>query len=55
MRNISELIAAQMEFYKKAYEILAELAPVVDGLQEEQEVSLGLQPDPDQTQRQWSA
>jgi len=39
LRNLSELIAAQMEFNKKAYEILAELAPVVDQLQQDQEVS----------------
>ena len=39
LKNLSELIAAQMEHYKKAYEILAELAPSVDQLQEEQEVS----------------
>jgi len=38
LRNLSELIAAQMQFYKQAYEILAELAPEVDGLQEQQEV-----------------
>lgn len=38
LRNLAELIAAQMEFYKRSYEILSELAPVVDGLQEEQEV-----------------
>jgi hypothetical protein len=31
------LIAAQLEFHKKAHEILSELAPVVDGLQVEQE------------------
>jgi len=41
LRNLSELIAAQMEFNKKAYEILAELAPVVDQLQQDQEVGLG--------------
>ena len=38
LRNIADLIAAQLEFHKKAYEILSELAPVVDGLQVEQEV-----------------
>ncbi|KAB8648479.1 hypothetical protein FH972_026135 [Carpinus fangiana] len=37
LRNLSELIAAQLEYHKRAYEILTELAPVVDGLQEEQE------------------
>ena len=37
LRNLSELIAAQMDFHKRAHEILSELAPTVDGLQEEQE------------------
>ncbi|QSZ33180.1 hypothetical protein DSL72_002766 [Monilinia vaccinii-corymbosi] len=40
LRNLADLIAAQLEFHKKAYEILSELAPVVDGLQVEQEVRL---------------
>ncbi|CAF9931741.1 hypothetical protein IMSHALPRED_008704 [Imshaugia aleurites] len=39
LRNIADLIAAQLEYHKKAYEILSELAPVVDGLQVEQEAS----------------
>ena len=39
LRNLAELIAAQMEYHKKAYEILSELAPVIDGLQDEQEAS----------------
>ena len=39
LRNLSELINAQMEYYKKSYEILSELAPIIDGLQVEQEVS----------------
>ncbi|KAF2403389.1 hypothetical protein EJ06DRAFT_526989 [Trichodelitschia bisporula] len=39
LRNLAELIAAQLEFHKKAYEILSELAPVVDQLQQEQEAS----------------
>ena len=38
LRNLAELIAAQLEYHKKAYEILSELAPVVDQLQVEQEV-----------------
>ncbi|MCJ1307006.1 hypothetical protein MMC25_000651 [Agyrium rufum] len=38
LRNLADLIAAQLEFHKKSYEILSELAPVVDGLQVEQEV-----------------
>ena len=42
LRNLADLIAAQLEFHKKAYEILSELAPVVDGLQIEQEVSPSL-------------
>lgn len=37
LRNLSELIAAQMEFHKHAYEVMSELAPTVEGLQEEQE------------------
>lgn len=39
LRNLSELLAAQMEYHKKAYEVLSELAPVIDGLQTEQEAS----------------
>ena len=39
LRNLADLIAAQLEFHKKAYEILSDLAPVVDGLQVEQEAS----------------
>jgi hypothetical protein len=39
LRNLAELIAAQLEYHKKAYEILSELSPVVDQLQTEQEVS----------------
>ncbi|KAI9054665.1 hypothetical protein LZ554_001817 [Drepanopeziza brunnea f. sp. 'monogermtubi'] len=39
LRNLADLIAAQLEFHKKAYEILSELAPVVDGLQVEQEAN----------------
>ncbi|GES57346.1 BAR domain protein [Aspergillus terreus] len=38
LRNLADLIAAQLEFHKRAYEILSELAPVVDGLQVEQEL-----------------
>jgi len=37
LRNLADLIAAQLEYHKKAYEILSELAPVVDGLQVDQE------------------
>jgi len=39
LRNLVELIAAQLEFHKKAYEILSDLAPEIDQLQVEQEVS----------------
>ena len=39
LRNLAELIAAQMEYHKKAYEILSELAPVVEGLQVEQDAA----------------
>lgn len=38
LRNLAELIAAQVEYHKRAYEILSELAPEVDALQVEQEV-----------------
>ncbi|KAI9678309.1 MAG: hypothetical protein M1817_006255 [Caeruleum heppii] len=38
LRNLADLIAAQVEYHKKAHEILSELAPVIDGLQVEQEV-----------------
>jgi hypothetical protein len=40
LRNLADLIAAQLEYHKKAYEILSELGPVVDQLQVEQEVRL---------------
>ncbi|TQS32865.1 hypothetical protein Golomagni_06807, partial [Golovinomyces magnicellulatus] len=39
LRNLSELIAAQIEYHKKAAEILGELAPLVEGLQTEQEAT----------------
>ncbi|KAK0735767.1 BAR domain-containing family protein [Apiosordaria backusii] len=39
LRNLAELLAAQIEFHKRAHEILSELAPVIDGLQVEQEAS----------------
>ncbi|KAK3390896.1 BAR domain-containing family protein [Podospora didyma] len=39
LRNLAELIAAQMEYHKKAHEILSELAPMIDGLQVEQEAA----------------
>ncbi|KAK7957041.1 uncharacterized protein PG986_006263 [Apiospora aurea] len=39
LRNLAELIAAQVEYHKKAYDILAELAPVIEGLQVEQEAA----------------
>ncbi|KXG46280.1 BAR domain-containing family [Penicillium griseofulvum] len=39
LRNLADLIAAQLEFHKKSYEILSELAPTVDALQVEQEAS----------------
>lgn len=43
LKNLAELIAAQLEFHKQAYEILSELAPEIDHLQVEQEVSRGQQ------------
>ncbi|KAJ3478414.1 hypothetical protein NLG97_g8587 [Lecanicillium saksenae] len=39
LRNLSELINAQIEYHKKASEILAELAPIVEQLQTEQEAN----------------
>ncbi|KAI1848211.1 hypothetical protein JX265_011743 [Neoarthrinium moseri] len=39
LRNLAELIQAQVEYHKKAYEILNELAPVIEGLQVEQEAA----------------
>ncbi|WEW59568.1 BAR domain-containing protein [Emydomyces testavorans] len=39
LRNLADLVAAQLEYHKKAYEILSELAPVIDGLQVEQEAN----------------
>ncbi|EPQ64303.1 Bgt-992 [Blumeria graminis f. sp. tritici] len=39
LRNLADLISAQLEYYKKGYEILSELAPIVDGLRTEQEAS----------------
>ncbi|KAI1465899.1 BAR domain-containing protein [Daldinia caldariorum] len=39
LRNLAELIAAQLEYHKKATEILSELAPVIEGLQVEQEAN----------------
>jgi hypothetical protein len=40
LRNLAELVAAQLEFHKKAYEILSDLAPEIDQLQVEQEVRI---------------
>ncbi|ETN42656.1 uncharacterized protein HMPREF1541_01813 [Cyphellophora europaea CBS 101466] len=39
LRNLADLIAAQLEYHKKAYEILSELAPEIDQLQVDQEAS----------------
>lgn len=38
LRNLADLIAAQLEYHKKAYEILMEVAPIIQQLQNEQEV-----------------
>lgn len=40
LRNLAELVAAQVEYHKRSHEILSELAPVIEGLQVEQEVSV---------------
>ena len=37
LRNLAELVTAQLTFYKEAHEILAELAPEIDDMQVEQE------------------
>ncbi|KAI4866253.1 BAR domain-containing protein [Hypoxylon rubiginosum] len=39
LRNLAELVAAQLEYHKKAAEILSELVPVIEGLQVEQEAN----------------
>ncbi|KAI1398334.1 BAR domain-containing protein [Hypoxylon fuscum] len=39
LRNLAELVAAQLEYHKKAAEILSELSPVIEGLQVEQEAN----------------
>ncbi|KAI1100113.1 BAR domain-containing protein [Jackrogersella minutella] len=39
LRNLAELIAAQLEYHKKSVEILSELAPTIEGLQVEQEAN----------------
>ena len=41
LRNLADLIAAQLEFHKRAQEILSDLAPEIDQLQVDQEVRLG--------------
>lgn len=37
LRNLADLIAAQLDYHKKSYEILSELAPYIDQLQVDQE------------------
>ncbi|KAJ4165364.1 hypothetical protein LMH87_006998 [Akanthomyces muscarius] len=39
LRNLSELVNAQIEYHKKASEILSELAPMIEQLQTEQEAN----------------
>ncbi|KAI0890312.1 BAR domain-containing protein [Annulohypoxylon maeteangense] len=39
LRNLAELVAAQLEYHKKSAEILSELAPIIEGLQVEQEAN----------------
>ncbi|KAI1660140.1 BAR domain-containing protein [Daldinia decipiens] len=39
LRNLAELVAAQLEYHKKAAEILSELSPIIEGLQVEQEAN----------------
>ncbi|CAI2165894.1 18056_t:CDS:2 [Funneliformis geosporum] len=40
LRNLSDLVSAQLAFYKEAYEILAEIAPEIDEMQVTQESML---------------
>lgn len=37
LRNLADLIAAQLEYHKKSYDVLSELAPFIDQLQVDQE------------------
>ncbi|KAK5939568.1 BAR domain-containing protein [Knufia obscura] len=37
LRNLADLIAAQLEYHKKSYDVLSELAPYIDQLQVDQE------------------
>lgn len=39
LRNLFDLVTAQLEYHKKAYDILSELTPVIEALQVEQEAS----------------
>jgi len=39
LRNLADMIAAQLVYHKEAYEILAELAPTIDQLQVESEAA----------------
>ncbi|KAG0635517.1 BAR domain-containing family protein [Tuber brumale] len=39
LRNLADLVQAQLEFHKKAFEIYSELAPLIESLQVEQEAS----------------
>lgn len=39
LRNLADLVQAQLEFHKKAYEIYSELAPLINALQVEQEAN----------------
>jgi hypothetical protein len=38
LRNLADLVQAQLEFHKKAFDIYSDLAPLIDSLQVEQEV-----------------
>jgi len=39
LKNLADLVQVQLEFHKKAYEIYSNLAPLIDGLQVEQEAN----------------
>lgn len=39
LRNLADLVQAQLEFHKKAFEVYSELAPLIENLQVEQEAN----------------
>ncbi|PHH68714.1 hypothetical protein CDD80_7332 [Ophiocordyceps camponoti-rufipedis] len=39
LQNLVELVAAQVEYHKKAYEVMSDLAPIISALQTNQEAT----------------